>query len=137
MAFGEGFKDSEDVMSEINMIPLVDIMLVLLIIFMITMPVVTHSINVDLPQASTAQAELTPETVTITVTAQGTFEWNNAPIDRAELGARFAAAATQEPQPDILIHGDKRAEYEHVIEVMAAAQQAGLTKLGFVTVPTH
>lgn len=125
--------DDEEVMSEINMTPLVDVMLVLLIIFMLTVPVLTHSVNVDLPRAGSTAAEIAPETVTIAVDAEGRVFWNEELLDGRALKARLAAAAAATPQPQIYIHGDRRADYEHVVRVMAGAQQAGLTQLGFVT----
>lgn len=125
--------DDEEVMSEINMTPLVDVMLVLLIIFMLTVPVLTHSVNVDLPRAGSTTAEITPETVTIAVDAEGRIFWDEDLLDERALKARLAAAAVATPQPQIYIYGDRRADYEHVIRVMAKAQEAGLTQLGFVT----
>lgn len=125
--------DDEEVMSEINMTPLVDVMLVLLIIFMLTVPVLTQSVNVDLPRAGSTAAEITPETVTIAVDAEGRVFWNEELLDKRALKERLAAAAAATPQPQIYIHGDRRADYEHVVRVMAGAQEAGLTQLGFVT----
>lgn len=136
MAFGNGFTEpGESVMAEINMIPLVDIMLVLLIIFMITVPVVTHTVRVDLPRAANSQSRLEPETVTIVVTAEGAVHWNQALIDAATLAQLLATAATADPQPHLHLHGDRRVEYEKVIQVMAAAQRAGVRRIGFVTNP--
>jgi biopolymer transport protein ExbD len=135
MAFGGGLDEDDDVVSEINMTPLVDVMLVLLIIFILTVPVITHSVKLDLPQASTTPAEPTPGTITIAVTAEGTLYWNATEVTPAELEARLKASATGQPQPDIQLRGDRKVEYEHVIRVMAMAQQAGLQKLGFITDP--
>lgn len=135
MAFGGGLDQTDEVMSEINMIPLVDIMLVLLIIFIITVPVVTHSVNLDLPRAENVRNEPRPQTVTLSVDADGQLHWNDEPVLAAELETRLAAAAASEPQPEIHIRGDRRVDYEHVIGVMAAAQRAGVLKLGFITEP--
>ncbi|NTV11288.1 MAG: biopolymer transporter ExbD [Zoogloea sp.] len=134
MAFGNGF-DDDDVVSEINMTPLVDVMLVLLIIFIITVPVLTHSVKLDLPRADNTPNVEKPETVTISVTADGAFHWNEAVVDNAGLDARLQAAAAQKPQPEMHIRGDRKVDYEHVIKVMAAAQRAGILKLGFITDP--
>jgi len=134
MAFGNGFDDDE-VMSEINMTPLVDVMLVLLIIFIITVPVLTHSVKLDLPRAENTPNEIKPETVNLSVTADGQLHWNENAISEEELERRLAAVAQQQPQPEIHIRGDRKVDYEHVIKVMAAAQRAGLHKLGFVTDP--
>lgn len=135
MAFGGGLDDDNEVMSEINMTPLVDVMLVLLIIFIITVPVLTHSVKVDLPRADNTINEIKPETVSLAVTGDGQLHWNETAINMEELEARLDAAARQEPQPEIHIRGDRNVEYEHVIKTMAAVQRAGILKLGFVTEP--
>lgn len=135
MAFGSGLEDNDEAMSEINMTPLVDVMLVLLIIFMITVPVLTHSVKVDLPQANNTPNEIKPETVNISVTSNGSVHWNEDPIAFTELEQRLAAAAGQTNQPEIHLRGDKDVAYEHVIKVMATVQRAGLEKLSFVTQP--
>ena len=136
MAFGKFDSDSEDeVLSEINMIPLIDVMLVLLIVFIITVPVMKHSVNVDLPQASTQVNPDKPETVRLSVDAEGQFHWNEAPVSDEELDARLAQAAAQTPQPDLHIRGDKAVRYERVAQAMASAQRAGVRKLAFVTEP--
>jgi biopolymer transport protein ExbD len=137
MAFGSGLDDDsgESIMSEINMIPLVDIMLVLLIIFMITVPVMTHTVRVDLPRASNERNDIQPETVTIAVNADGQIHWGQTPVDEIELGRRLAEAAAADPQPHLHLRGDRRVDYEHVVRVMAAAQRAGVMKLGFITTP--
>ncbi len=134
MAFGNGFDDDE-VMSEINMTPLVDVMLVLLIIFIITVPVLTHSVKLDLPRAENTPNEIKPETVSVSVTADGVLHWNDTVVSEEELEQRLKIAASQPQQPEIHIRGDRKVDYEHVIKVMAAAQRAGLQKLGFVTDP--
>lgn len=137
MAFGGGLEDSSDeVMSDINMTPLVDVMLVLLIIFIITVPVLTHSVKLDLPREQNQQNVVKPQTVTISVTAEGVIHWGDLPVNASELEQRLSTAAKQEPQPEVHIRGDKKAAYEHVIRAMATAQRAGILKLGFVTDPT-
>lgn len=135
MAFGGGLDDQAEVMSEINMTPLVDVMLVLLIIFIITVPVLTHSVNVDLPQAENAPAEIKPETINIGIDAQGKIFWNETPVTTAELDTRLASAAAQQPQPEIHLRGDKAVAYGQVAQTMAAIQRAGISKLGFITQP--
>jgi biopolymer transport protein ExbD len=136
MAFGNGLEDTGDTeMSEINMIPLVDIMLVLLIIFIITVPVMTHSVKLDLPRAANQPNVVEPRTVTIAITAGGGLHWNEEVIDDELLETRLAQVAREEPQPEIHVRGDRSVEYERVIKVMAAAQRAGMQKLGFVTDP--
>jgi biopolymer transport protein ExbD len=135
MAFGGDFEQSDEVISEINMTPLVDVMLVLLIIFIITVPVLTHSVNVDLPRASNQPTDLKPQTVQLAVTANGDVFWNEDKLDAAALTARLNTAAAMSPQPEIHLRGDKAVPYEHVVKTMAAVQQAGILKLGFVTEP--
>ena len=135
MAFGGDFEQSDEVISEINMTPLVDVMLVLLIIFIITVPVLTHSVNVDLPRASNQPTDLKPQTVQLAVTANGDVFWNEDKLDAAALTARLKTAAAISPQPEIHLRGDKAVPYEHVVKTMAAVQQAGILKLGFVTEP--
>jgi len=135
MAFGGGLDDETEVMSEINMTPLVDVMLVLLIIFIITVPVLTHSVKVDLPRADNTPNELKPQTINLAVTADAQIHWNESTISFEELETRLAAEALKQPQPEIHIRGDKTVDYEHVIKTMAAVQRAGILKLGFVTEP--
>ena len=134
MAFG-AMDDSDEVMNEINMTPLVDVMLVLLIIFMITIPVMKHTVNVDLPVATNTPQVVKPETVRLSVDAQGTYYWNEAPVAEAALPGLLQAEAARNPQPELHIRGDKAVRYEHVATVMASAQRAGLRKIGFVTEP--
>ena len=135
MAFGGGLDDGDDVVSDINMTPLVDVMLVLLIIFIITVPVLTNSVRLDLPRAQSAVNDVKPQTVTISITADGAAHWNEEAVDEAQLERRLTAAAARTPQPEIQLRGDRKAAYEHVIRAMAAAQRAGIEKLGFVTDP--
>lgn len=135
MAFSSSETDDSEVMSEINMIPLIDVMLVLLIVFMITVPVMTHSVNVNLPQASTEPVRNKPETIRLSVDVAGAFHWNQTRISQSEMEERLAQAALMDPQPDVHIRGDKAVRYEHVATAMAAAQRAGIRKLAFVTEP--
>ena len=136
MAFGTQ-DDSDDVMNEINMTPMVDIMLVLLIIFIITIPVMKHSVNIDLPRATNEAQNIKPETLRLSVDAQGAYFLNEAQIADADLVPRLKAAAFQNPQPELHIRGDKAVRYERVAGVMAAAQSAGLRKIGFITEPIN
>jgi biopolymer transport protein ExbD len=134
MAFGTQ-DDTDEVMNEINMTPLVDVMLVLLIIFIITVPVMKHSVNIDLPRASSQPQDAKPETVRLTVDAQGSYFWNERPIGDADLPNLLRVEAARNPQPELHIRGDKAVRYEKVAQAMAAAQQSGLRKIGFVTEP--
>ncbi len=134
MAFGTQ-DDTDEVMNEINMTPLVDVMLVLLIIFIITVPVMKHSVNVDLPQASSQREEVKPETLRLSVDANGAYYLNGNAVSDEALPALLQAEANRQPQPDLHIRGDKAVRYERVAQAMAMAQQAGLRKIGFITEP--
>ena len=134
MSFGTQ-DSSDEVMNEINMTPLVDVMLVLLIIFIITVPVMKHSVNVDLPRASNQPELIKPETVRLSVAADGAYFLNGAPIEEEQLEALLKTEAAKEPQPDLHIRGDKAVRYERVAQAMATAQRAGVRKIGFVTDP--
>ena len=134
MAF-ESRHHMDDVMNEINMTPFVDIMLVLLIVFIVTVPVLQHSVTVDLPRASNHPLLVPAQTIRLTVDAAGQLFWDETPIDGAELERRLVQAATQLPQPELHIRGDKAVRYEHVAQAMAAAQRVGLRTIGFVTEP--
>jgi len=134
MAFGT--QDSADeVMNEINMTPLVDVMLVLLIVFIITVPVMKNAVNIDLPRAASQRQDPKPQTVRLSVDAQGTYYWNDARLAEANLDAMLRAEAARTPQPELHIRGDKAVRYEKVALAMAAAQRAGLRKIGFITEP--
>lgn len=134
MAFGTQ-DDTDDVMNEINMTPLVDVMLVLLIIFIITVPVMKHAVNIDLPRAANQPQDVKPETVRLSVDSQGTYFWNEGKVEDKDLVPMLKTAAAQQPQPELHIRGDKEVRYERVAQAMAAAQQAGLRKIGFITEP--
>lgn len=127
--------DGDGVLSEINMIPLIDVMLVLLIVFIITVPVIKHAVDVNLPQAPTQASPDKPQTVRLSVDAEGRYHWNEAAVDDTQLAERLAQTAAQTPQPDLHIRGDKAVRYERVAQAMAAAQRAGVRKLAFVTEP--
>jgi biopolymer transport protein ExbD len=134
MAFGTQ-DDTDDVMNEINMTPLVDVMLVLLIIFIITVPVMKHAVNVDLPRATSTPQEARPDTIRLSVDAQGRYFWNEQQVADEDLAQRLQAEARREPQPELHLRGDRDARYERVAQALAAAQRSGLRKIGFVTEP--
>jgi biopolymer transport protein ExbD len=127
--------DQGELHSEINMIPLIDVMLVLLIVFIVTVPVITHSIPVQLPRAATEASAPQPQAVRLSVDAQGGFHWNDAAVPDAELVPRLQALAQQVPQPPLHLHGDAAARYERVALALAAAQRAGIERLVFITQP--
>ncbi|HEY0062711.1 MAG TPA: biopolymer transporter ExbD [Telluria sp.] len=122
-------------MSDINVTPMVDVMLVLLVIFIITAPMFTHAVKLDLPQAQAAAAPQDPASVTIAIDADGALYWDKDKISAAELETRLAQTALVSPQPELQLRADKNTRYDAVAQVMAAAQSHGLTKLGFVTDP--
>lgn len=136
MAFG-GFSKgtAASPMAEINMIPLIDVMLVLLVIFIITAPLLTHAVKVDLPKASSAPNITRPENVQLAIDAGGVVYWNGEVLDRSGWRSRMGAAAAQRPQPEVHIRADGAVAYRRVAEVMADAGKAGLTRIGFVTDP--
>ena len=134
MAFGTQ-DDTDEVMNEINMTPLVDVMLVLLIIFIITVPVMKHAVSVDLPSATNQPELVKPETVRLSVAADGSYFLNGDPVSDDELERRLQAEGAKDPQPDLHINGDKEVRYERVAQAMSAAQRAGVRKIGFVTEP--
>ncbi len=135
MAFGGKFDDRDDVASDINVTPMVDVMLVLLVIFILTVPVLTHSVGVELPKAQAVRTPAETQSVSLTVAQDGTIYWDGNAIDEAGLEEALAETAQAEPQPEIRLYGDRKTDYEHVVRVMAAAQRAGGTKLAFVTKP--
>ena len=136
MAFG-GFSKAGDSppMAEINMIPLIDVMLVLLVIFIITAPLLTHAVKIELPKASSQPNITKPQNIQLGIKAAGEVYWNGEVVDKTTLAARMAGAAKLDPQPEIHLRADRTTEYQKVAEVMAAAARAGLVKIGFVTEP--
>ena len=128
-------EDNDQMLSEINMIPFIDVMLVLLIIFIITVPVINHAVLVDLPSASNEKLMDKPQNVRLTVDAEGAYFWNDEAIADAVFEQRLQAAATQQPQPELHIRGDRAVRYERVAQALASAQRAGVQKIGFVTEP--
>jgi biopolymer transport protein ExbD len=122
-------------MAEINMVPLIDVMLVLLVIFMVTAPLLTHAVKIDLPNAA-SQPNLTRlDHVSLAIDATGKTWWNGEPVGRPELATRLAGAAAQSPQPELHLRAARTVAYQAVAEVMAAAARAGLTRIGFVSDP--
>lgn len=137
MAFGTLDGDDDEVMSEINMTPLVDVMLVLLIIFIITIPVINHAVKIDLPRATNQPNDAKPQNINVSIDAQGKVFWNQQEVDEPTLEQHITEAAQQQPQPELHLRADRDVRYERVAEVMAAAQHGGLGKIGFITEPKH
>jgi biopolymer transport protein ExbD len=132
-----GSDSDAEVMNEINMTPLVDVMLVLLIIFIITVPVMKHAVNVELPTATSQPEQVKPETLQLSVDAQGAYFLNQSLVASDALSGVLQAEAAKDPQPELHIRGDKAVRYEFVAQAMASAQQAGLRKIGFISEPTR
>jgi biopolymer transport protein ExbD len=123
-------------MSEINTTPLVDVMLVLLIVFMITIPVITQSVALELPHVENIPTETKPENINISVNRQGQVFWNLALIEsNDELLRRFEGIARQQPQPEVHVRADQQTRYEYVGRVIVSAQRKGILKVGFITEP--
>ena len=136
MAFG-GLEKKQTAapMAEINMTPLIDVMLVLLVIFIITAPLFTHAIRLDLPKVAAAPARQTPQTISLSIDEAGKIYWNGTSLTLDQMRARFVEAGKQQEQPEIQLRAARSTRYEVIAQVMGAAQQAGLERLGFVTDP--
>lgn len=137
MAMGSLSETDDDFNPEINTTPLVDVMLVLLIIFIITIPVINHSVKIDLPRATNQRDEIKPENINLSIDAQGLMYWNTEIIDAAQMNARIAEASKKTPQPELHIRAERTTQYEKIVEIMAAAQSGGLSKIGFITDPKN
>jgi biopolymer transport protein ExbD len=135
MAMGSLSDSDDDFNPEINTTPLVDVMLVLLIIFIITIPVINHSVKIDLPRASSQPDDPKPENINLDIDGQGRIFWNSEAIDASQLSLRIATAAQKAPQPELHLRAERTTQYEKVARVMAVAQAGGLSKIGFVTEP--
>jgi biopolymer transport protein ExbD len=138
MAFGSFHREGGAApMAEINMIPLIDVMLVLLVIFIITAPLLTHAVKVDLPKASSSPNITKPDNVQLAISAEGLVHWNGEVLDRSGWRSRMDAAAGFKPQPEVHIRADGAVAYRRVAEVMADAAKAGLTRIGFISDPNE
>lgn len=122
-------------MAEINMVPLIDVMLVLLVVFMVTAPLLTHSVKLDLPVASSSPAAPSPAAIELSIDATGQFFWNGAAADHEQVRALMAAAAARAPQPQLHIRADQDLRYALVAQTLADAAKAGLQRVGFITRP--
>lgn len=138
MAFGS-MQDSgrQAPMAEINVVPLVDVMLVLLIIFIITAPLLTHSVKIDLPKAESIPNITQPEHIELAIRVNGDIFWNGESVLLNQLALRFGSAIALAPQIELHIRADKLARYEQVAQIMSIAAKAGVTKIGFITDPTE
>ncbi|MBY0468818.1 MAG: biopolymer transporter ExbD [Burkholderiaceae bacterium] len=123
-------------MTDINMVPLIDVLLVLLVIFIVTAPLLTHAVKLDLPQVSSQPHLPKPAAINFAIDAQGALFWDGAPISREQAAERFVAEAVKQPQPEVHLRADESVAYRYVAQTLADASRAGLTKLGFVSEPT-
>ena len=138
MAFGRLERRTESLpMSEINVTPLVDVMLVLLVIFMLTAPLLTSAIRMDLPQAEGLQSGQAPQSVTVAMDARGQLFFNDQPVDAAALARQLEAVARRNPETEVQLRVDEAVPYGQVVGLMGAAQKAGLSRIGFVAQPVH
>jgi biopolymer transport protein ExbD len=137
MAFGslESGDDSAP-LAEINMVPLIDVMLVLLIIFLVTAPLLTHAVKVDLPKAASAPTGTKPDNVEVTIDASSRVHWNGKVVEPAQLAERLRAAGALTEPPELHIRAERTTPYEKIAQVMSQAAFHGVTKIGFVTDPT-
>jgi len=137
MAFG-GFSQrrQQGPISDMNMVPMVDVMLVLLVIFIITAPLLTHAVKVELPKASSSANITKPDHIQFGIRKDGSLFWNGNTVSLESLPSRFAEEAKREPQPELHIRADRQAYYELVAQVMSAATRAGIVRIGFVTDPS-
>jgi len=122
-------------LAEINMVPLIDVMLVLLVIFIVTAPLLTHAVKLQLPQASSQVNNVPPDKIDFAIDAKGQRYWNGEPVTRAQAAERFQAESAKQPQPEVHLRADHQAAYGAVAETLADAGRVGLTKIGFVSEP--
>ena len=122
-------------MAEINMVPLIDVMLVLLVIFIVTAPLLTHAVKLDLPKVSSNANQLKPDKIDFAINAAGQRFWNGEAVLREIAAQRFAVAGQRQPQPEIHLRADQAVAYRAVAETLADATKAGLTRIGFVSEP--
>ncbi len=130
-----GQDDNDDVIANINTTPLVDVMLVLLIIFLITIPVVTHTIPLELPKETVQPLETTPKSVEIAVNRDGQFFWGETHVDGPTLLVKLKGISQMSPQPDVHVRGDENTRYEFIGRVVTACERSGIAKVSFITEP--
>ncbi len=137
MAFGSFDNNGSGghTVSEINMVPLIDVMLVLLVIFIITAPLLAHSIKINMPQVSAEQIQEDPKTIDLAIDASGALFWDEQPVALEDLPFRFQVVAGDNPQPEIRIRADQNTRYETLAKVMASARRSGMSRIGFITTP--
>lgn len=122
-------------MADMNVVPLVDVMLVLLVIFIVTAPLLTHAVKIDLPKASSTANITKPEHIEFGIREDGTLFWSGESVSFDQLPQRFVLEAAKQPQPELHLRADRHVHYEKVAQVMAIAARAGLVRIGFVSEP--
>src|SRR5664279_5698711 len=139
MAFGsfDRNKSSSAPMAEINMVPLIDVVLVLLVIFIVTAPLLTNAVKLDLPKATSSADIQKPDKIEFAIDASGSLFWNGERISREDADMRFTEAGTRRPQPEIYLRADQGVAYRYVAEMLADASKAGLGKIAFVSEPAR
>ena len=138
MAFGSfDRKTGSQPMAEINMVPLIDVVLVLLVIFIVTAPLLTNAVKLDLPKATSNADIQKPEKVEFAIDATGALFWKGERVTREQAAERFAEAGKQRPQPEVYLRADQNVPYRYVAETLADASKAGLSKVAFVSEPTR
>jgi biopolymer transport protein ExbD len=136
MAMSTGTADGE-VMVEMNTTPLIDVMLVLLVLLIVTLPVQTHAVKLDMPAANSTPPTIEPETVDLGVDFDGTVTWNGTAVDRSTMDSYFEDAARKNPQPEIHVNANRLAKYDAVAKVLADAQRLGATHIGFAGIDQY
>lgn len=129
--------DDNAPLAEINMIPLIDVMLVLLVIFIVTAPLLTHAVKVDLPRASSAPNLIKPDNIQIAIDGAGQVFWDGEVVAATAMEERLRTAARLSPQPELHLRAERSTPYEKVAELLSAASRAGLVRIGFVTEPSR
>ena len=137
MAMQVGGTGEGEVMVEMNTTPLIDVMLVLLTLLIITLPIQTHAVKLDMPRPNSAPPPVPPTTIDLGVDFDGTITWNSTPIDRATMDSYFKDAAEKDPQPEIHVNPNRLAKYDTVAEVLADAQRLGVTHIGFTGIDQY
>ncbi|HVW74830.1 MAG TPA: biopolymer transporter ExbD [Rhizomicrobium sp.] len=136
MAMSTGTADGE-VMVEMNTTPLIDVMLVLLVLLIVTLPIQTHAVKLDMPAPNSTPPTVEPETVELGVDFDGTVTWNGTPVDRGTMDSYFEDAARKNPQPEIHVNANRLAKYDAVAKVLADAQRLGATHIGFTGIDQY
>jgi biopolymer transport protein ExbD len=136
MAMSTGTADGE-VMVEMNTTPLIDVMLVLLVLLIVTLPIQTHAVKLDMPAPNTTPPTVEPETVDLGVDFDGTITWNGTAVERSTMDSYFEDAARKDPQPEIHVNANRLAKYDAVAKVLADAQRLGATHIGFAGIDQY